>query len=189
MVSYNSPCPAPVTVGSRDRTTAIGAAAILAFVGLAGRRDDLRDTISFIDALGIPAWADWSFVVVGAGILLYMFFTRDKSVENWTEEGAIQALELRLSHHREMAEGYLMALGGILAFAFLVFFVASCEGPIGDRDPKDPTEARHDAFLRCLDKTSGEGEKACQMILIATDVEPPIDDSELSRSQNDIESK
>ena len=147
----------------KKRKPASGIGLVLAFIGLTGRRDDFVATAEHIDKLGLPAWADWSFIVFGTAWVIYAFWPRSEVAEamdrEWSEEGAIKAYEIRQKHHRALFPQYV---GSFAIFATSVVFlvlITTCEGP-GNNEIRS-----QQIYLQCL-KTDLGNPELCERIIL-----------------------
>ena len=147
----------------RKRKPASGIGIFLAFIGLTGRRDDFVATIEHIDMLGLPAWADWSLVGVGAALLLYGFWPRNEATEamdrEWSEEGALKVFDLRQQHHRELFPQYVGAFGILAIFIVILVLITTCEGP------RNNEIVSQKIYLKCLETKIGNPE-LCERIIL-----------------------
>lgn len=146
----------------RKRKPASGIGLVLAFIGLTGRRDDFVATAEHIDKLGLPAWADWSFIIFGISWVLYAFWPRSEATEamdrEWSEEGALKAYALRQKHHRELFPQYLVGLAILLTSLVIVLSLTTCE------DQNSPRIQSRQIYLNCL-KTNLEKPELCERII------------------------
>lgn len=135
------------------------------FIGATGRHEDFLDTLDVLEMLGLPAWVDWSLIVVGLALLVYGYWGRRQEEQGldraWSEEAAVKMLEVRLEHRREAFEAYLMGLAIVAVTALLLFGLPKCEGI------RTATDRSEDRYFQCVKHSQAQDEDPapCRMIL------------------------